>query len=145
MPEICLRWMDNFEVGIDDLDADHRHMYLQINTICEATAAGDMDVVARQLSAFVEFAAAHIERETRVLTALDPGRVFAGTALDRLKPISTSPGDSPAANRMSPKSRPNWWTGSAGRRSITTLPSERASIDVRRRHAFGCPFAMYRL
>jgi len=88
MPEICLRWMDNFEVGIDDLDADHRHMYLQINTICEATAAGDMDVVARQLSAFVEFAAAHIERETRVLTALDPGRVFAGTALDRLKPIS---------------------------------------------------------
>jgi hemerythrin len=81
--------MDNFEVGIDDLDEDHRYMCRQINTICEAIAAGDMEVVPRELSAFVDFAAAHIERETRVLTALDPRRVFAAdTAVDRLKPIS---------------------------------------------------------
>lgn len=90
MPEIRLRWMDNFEVGIEELDADHRRMFRQINKICEAGTAGDIALVATQLAELVDLAAAHIERETRVQAALDRGNAFAAdtASSDRLKPIS---------------------------------------------------------
>ncbi len=63
MSDVQMRWIDQFEVGIADLDADHREMYRQINLICDLALAGSHDAAERQLTLLIELAAAHFERE----------------------------------------------------------------------------------
>lgn len=63
MSDVQFRWLDQFEVGIAELDADHREMCRQINLICDFALARDHDAAERQLALLIELAASHFERE----------------------------------------------------------------------------------
>jgi len=86
---VCrLRWMANFEVGVDELDADHRAMYDLMIEISRSIQCGDRAAMSQQMTAFIELAAEHVEREDRLLCLIEPAHALRnGAAADRLRAV----------------------------------------------------------
>ena len=88
MPVCQLQWMANFEVGVDELDADHREMYDLMIEISRSSLSGDRAAISQQMAAFIELAAEHVEREDRLLCLIEPSHALRiGAAADRLREV----------------------------------------------------------
>lgn len=79
MGDDYFRWMNHFEVGVPELDADHREMHRRINEVCEACGRGDHRAAAEAFSALCQVSIAHFEREEKVIHSIQ-GHDVAGHA-----------------------------------------------------------------
>jgi hemerythrin-like metal-binding protein len=63
-----LQWRDEFRIGIEEVDHEHRELIATINRLAEACGAGD-DAVARFLGELHARIAAHFALEEKVMKA----------------------------------------------------------------------------
>ena len=66
----ALPWCDSFSVGVAALDADHRGLVDRINEICSHARVPRRDEALQAFDLLCSQAAAHFEREEKVLQAL---------------------------------------------------------------------------
>jgi hemerythrin len=64
---VALKWLKSFEIGLKEIDDDHRQMLKIMRKIKTAGKARDFDICLVLLDQLVEFAQAHFEREEKLL------------------------------------------------------------------------------
>jgi len=64
-----LEWLATFELGVAEIDDDHRKMLATMQRVRDALGAGDRAACLAALDALLEVSAAHFEREEAFLTA----------------------------------------------------------------------------
>jgi len=62
-----MKWSPLFEVGVDQIDADHRRLFAMANEIREAIVNGSRDTRAALVRAFLEAAERHFADEEEYL------------------------------------------------------------------------------
>ena len=66
-----LRWLESFEMGVDDIDDDHRNLVGFIERIQDAFAAGDLAACRENVAKFVPALESHFAREEALLADID--------------------------------------------------------------------------
>jgi len=64
---VKLDWLETFELGLPEIDNDHREMLAIMKSVEAAADAEDFELCADLLDRLIEFSAAHFEREEELL------------------------------------------------------------------------------
>ncbi len=62
-----LDWLETFELGLPEIDDDHREMLAIMKSVEAAADADDFDLCADLLDKLIEFSTAHFKREEDLL------------------------------------------------------------------------------
>ena len=66
-----LEWLETFEIGLQEIDDDHREMLRIMQDIKAAGEARDRKRCARLLDALIDYSKAHFEREEKILDEIE--------------------------------------------------------------------------
>ena len=66
-----LEWLEAFEIGLREIDDDHREMLRIMQDVKAAGEARDRKRCARLLDALIDFSKAHFEREEKILHEIE--------------------------------------------------------------------------
>jgi hemerythrin len=68
-------WESRLEIGVPEIDAQHRELFARVAGFDDALASGDRPAIARTFAFLREYALVHFETEERLMAAtLFPGR-----------------------------------------------------------------------
>lgn len=68
---VTLEWLDTFEVGLSQIDDDHRQMLVIMRQIKAAGEVRDREACVALLDELVAFSQAHFEREEKILRNIE--------------------------------------------------------------------------
>ena len=68
---VALEWLDAFEIGLTQIDEDHRQMLAIMRRIKAAGEARDRKACVTLLDELVAFSQAHFEREEKILREIE--------------------------------------------------------------------------
>jgi len=68
---VALEWLDTFEIGLREIDDDHREMLRIMRDVKSAGEARDRDACIRLLDALIDFSKSHFAREEKILREIE--------------------------------------------------------------------------